>query len=142
MTRKAAVSMLSGMAYESMTTTGETTISAWPTVIADYVRRRAFFPVPCPIHPSALKTNSRKSSYTIVHRTPPQNRKARSPAHPHSVTDFSVLWYWIDIRDHDGSPATVDLDRTMHVSCVALHTPVSGVASPTPCTCHRQCFGS
>ena len=44
MTRKAAVSMLSGMANESMTTTGETTTSAWPTDIADYVRERAIFP--------------------------------------------------------------------------------------------------
>jgi hypothetical protein len=38
------VSLLSGMANESITTTGETTRSAWPTDIADYVRGRAFFP--------------------------------------------------------------------------------------------------
>src|SRR5215217_6303180 len=29
-----------------------------------------------------LKGNSRNSAYSIVHRTPPQNRKARSLAHP------------------------------------------------------------
>jgi hypothetical protein len=56
--------MLSGMAYESMTTTGETTTSAWPTAIADYVRGRAFFPVPCPIHRSAWKRNSQKFAIT------------------------------------------------------------------------------
>jgi 3-deoxy-D-arabino-heptulosonate 7-phosphate (DAHP) synthase len=39
--------MVSGMAYESMTTT-ETTTSAWPAAIEDYVRGRAFFPVTCP----------------------------------------------------------------------------------------------
>jgi hypothetical protein len=38
------VSTLSGMAYESMTT------SAWPAVIEEYVMGRAFFPVPCLIH--------------------------------------------------------------------------------------------
>ena len=41
------MSTLSGMAYESMTTT-----SAWPAAIEEYVRGRAFFPVRCPIHPS------------------------------------------------------------------------------------------
>lgn len=38
--------MVSGMAYESMTT--ETTTSASPAAIEDYVRGRAFFPVTCP----------------------------------------------------------------------------------------------
>jgi hypothetical protein len=45
------------MAYESMTTT-ETTTSACPAAIEDYVRGRAFFPIPYPIHRSAWKANS------------------------------------------------------------------------------------
>src|ERR671916_743864 len=88
------------------------------------------------------KTNSRKSAYSIVHRAPPQSPKARSLAHPHSVTDSYMLWCWIGIRDRECSTATLELDRTTHVSCVALHTPVSVVARPTPRPCHRQCFGS
>jgi hypothetical protein len=48
--------MFSGMAYESMTTTEEAeemATSAWPAAIEEYLRARAFFSVPCPIHPSA-----------------------------------------------------------------------------------------
>src|ERR687894_2357178 len=88
------------------------------------------------------KTNSRKSAYSVVHRTPPQSPKPRSLTHPHSVTDSYMLWCWIDIHDRECSTATLELDRTTHVSCVALHAPVSGVARPTPRPCHRQCFGS
>jgi hypothetical protein len=33
---------------------------------------------------TAWKGNSRNSAYSIVHRTPPQHRKARSLAHPNS----------------------------------------------------------
>jgi hypothetical protein len=75
------------------------------------------------------KVNSRKSAYSIVRRTPPQNRKARSLAHPLSMTDSYRLWSWIDIRDREYSPAAVELDQTTHVSCVALHSPASGVAT-------------
>jgi hypothetical protein len=82
------------------------------------------------IHPTSWKGNSRKSAYSIVRRTPPQNRRARSLAHPHSMTDPYMLWCWIDIRNRECSPAAVELDRTTHVSCVALHSPVSGVATP------------
>jgi hypothetical protein len=82
--------------------------------------------------------NSRKSAYSIVHITPPQSRKARSLTHPRPVRNPYTLWCWIDIRDRECSTATVDLDRTTHVSCVALHTPVSGVASPTPRLARRQ----
>src|SRR5215212_7751924 len=43
------------------------------------------------IHPSAWKRNSPKSAYSIVLRTSPQNRNARSLAHPHSMTDPYML---------------------------------------------------
>ena len=71
--RKAAVSMFSGMAYKSITTTGESmepTTSAWPTAIEEYVRGRAFFPVPCLIRPSAWKVDSQNSICRSVHRAP------------------------------------------------------------------------
>ena len=56
--RKAAVSMFSGMAYKPITTTGESmepTTSVCPTAIEEYVRERAVFPLTCLIHPSAWK---------------------------------------------------------------------------------------
>ena len=55
------MSILSGIAYKSITMTAETATSAWPAAIDDYVRGRAFFPVLCPIHPSAQKVSSPKS---------------------------------------------------------------------------------
>jgi hypothetical protein len=82
--------------------------------------------------------NSRNSAYCIVHRQQPQNRKARSFTHPHSITDPYMLWCWIDIRDRECSAAAVDLDRTTHGSCVALHSPLSGVAIPGPRPCRRR----
>jgi hypothetical protein len=90
------------------------------------------------VHATAGKGNSRNSAYCIVHRTPPQNRKARSLAHPNSITDPYMLWCWIDIRDRECSTAAVDLDRTTHGSCVALHSPLSGVAIPGPCPCCQR----
>jgi hypothetical protein len=67
-----------------------------------------------------------------VHITPPQSPKARSSTQPHSMIDSYILLSWIDIRDRECFTATAALDRTTHVSCVALHSPVSTVASPTP----------
>jgi hypothetical protein len=90
------------------------------------------------VHATAGKGNSRNSAYCIVHRTPPQNRKARSLAHPNSITDPYMLWCWIDILDRECSTAAVDLDRTTHGSCVALHSPLSGVAIPGPRPCLRR----
>jgi hypothetical protein len=87
---------------------------------------------------SLWKVNSRKSAHSIVLRTPPQNRKARSLAHPHSIPDPYMLWCWIDIPDRECSTAAVALDRTTHGSCVALHSPVSGVAIPGPCPYPRR----
>ena len=43
------------------------------------------------IHLSAEKGNSRKSAYSIVLRTSPQNPKARSLVHPHAMTDPYML---------------------------------------------------
>src|SRR3712207_4370279 len=54
------------------------------------------------------------------------------------MIDSYILWCWIDIRDRECFTATVALDRTTHVSCVALHSPVSGVATPRPHPCRRQ----
>jgi hypothetical protein len=90
------------------------------------------------IHPSAWKGSSRKSAYSIVYRTPPQSRKARSLTHPNSETDSYILWSWIDIQARECSTSTVSLDRTTHGSCVALHSLVSGVATLGPCPCHRR----
>src|SRR5215208_5474334 len=90
------------------------------------------------IHRSAWKWNPRKSAYSIVRSTTPQNRRARSLAHPHSMTDSYMLWCWIDIGDRECSTATVDWARTTHGSCVALHSPVSGVATLGPCPYPRR----
>jgi hypothetical protein len=35
------------------------------------------------------------------------------------VTYGYMLWCWIDMRDRECAPATVDWDRTTLVSCVA-----------------------
>jgi hypothetical protein len=75
------------------------------------------------IHSTSGKRSSRKAAYSIVHRTPPQNRKARSLAHPHSMTDSYMLWGWIYIRDRECFTATADWDRTTHETSVALHSP-------------------
>jgi hypothetical protein len=56
--------------------------------------RRCFVPLPTPFHSiqrSAWKVNSPKSAYSFVLRTSPQNRKARSLAHPHSTTHPYML---------------------------------------------------
>jgi hypothetical protein len=71
----------------------------------------------------------RKSAYSIVHRTPPQSRQARSLMHPRLMTDSYMLWCRIDMRDHECSTATVDLNQTTRVYCVALRSPVSGIAT-------------
>ena len=48
-----------------------------------------------------------------------------------------MLWCWIDIRDRECFTATVASDQITHISCEALHPPVSGVATPRPRPCHR-----
>src|SRR5919112_65591 len=68
---------------------------------------------------SAWKVNSRKSAYSIVHGTPPQNRKGRSLAHQHSMRGSRILLCWIDIRDHECHTGTVVSDRITHVFCLA-----------------------
>src|SRR5215211_7701412 len=42
------------------------------------------------------------------------------------------------MRDRQCSTATVEWDRTTHVSCVALHSPLSGATSPTPRPSRRR----
>jgi hypothetical protein len=59
--------------------------------------------------------------------TSSQSRKARSLAHPRPVWDSYTLWCWIDMRDRECSTTTVDWDRGTPVSCLALHSSVSGV---------------
>jgi hypothetical protein len=90
------------------------------------------------IHRSAENWNSRNSVFRILHITSSQGHKARSSAHPRLVWDFYNLWRCIDIRARECSTAAVDLDRTTHVSCVVLHSPVSGVANPGPCLYPRR----
>src|SRR5215207_1092690 len=89
------------------------------------------------IHPNAWKVNSRKSAYSIVHIMPPQSPKTRPLMQPHLMIDSYMLWCWIDTRYRECFTATVALDRITHVSCVALHPPVSGVATPRPRPCRR-----
>jgi hypothetical protein len=74
------------------------------------------------------------TAYNVVSKL----QRARSSAHPRLVWDFYNLWRCIDIRARECSTAEVDLDRTTHVSCVALHSPVSGVANPGPCPYPRR----
>jgi hypothetical protein len=49
-----------------------------------------------------------------------------------------MLWCWIYIRDRECSAVPVELDRTTHVSCMALLSPVSGVATPRPRPSRRR----
>ena len=56
--RKAAVSMFSGMAYKSITTTGESmepTTSVWPTAIEEYVRWKKALSPHMPYSPECLE---------------------------------------------------------------------------------------
>jgi hypothetical protein len=89
------------------------------------------------IHPSAWKVNSAKSAYSVVHIMAPQSPKARSSTQPHLIIDSYMLWCWIDIQYHEHFTDTVALDRITHVSCEALHPPVSGVSTPRPRPCRR-----
>src|SRR5919112_1479141 len=69
---------------------------------------------------------------------PPHSPKARSLVQPHSMTDSYMVWCRIDIRYRECSTETVDLNRTTHVFCVVLHSPVSGVAILMPRRGRRQ----
>jgi hypothetical protein len=87
------------------------------------------------IHRSAWKWNPRKSAYSIVRSTTPQNRRARSLAHPHSMTDSYMLWCWIDIRDRECSSATVES------RIVARNSPAWGFALTWPTVPESHAFG-
>ena len=57
---------------------------------------------------------------------------------PHSMTDSYMVCCRIDIRYRECSNATVVKERSTHVSCLALRSPVSGVASPMLHPCRRR----
>jgi hypothetical protein len=54
--------MLSGMAYESMTKTGRPRLAPGPQPLKTMCEGKGLPPVPCPIHPTAWKVNTRQYS--------------------------------------------------------------------------------